>query len=72
MPRTIFPHVQEMLRCVYISSKTPPLVRIISQMNPVNAFIPCFYEIQLLDIVTCRPVAGQRLGKHVPAETDSG
>jgi hypothetical protein len=22
-------------------------------------------------IVTCRPIAGQRLGKHVPAETDS-
>jgi hypothetical protein len=25
-----------------------------------------------VNIVTCRTFAGQRLGKHVPAETDSG
>jgi hypothetical protein len=28
MPRTIFPHVHGQLRYVYISSKSPPLVRI--------------------------------------------
>jgi hypothetical protein len=34
-------------------------------LNPIHIFTPNFCKLHCNDIVTCRPVAGQRLGKHV-------
>jgi hypothetical protein len=65
-----FPNILSEPKVHYRFDKRPPLVLILSKTSTVYTTLPCLFKIYF-NIVTYTPVARQRVGKQVPAKTDS-
>jgi hypothetical protein len=54
----------------YCAHMRPPLVPILNQINPIHTIQSYLSKIHF-NIVTYTPIARQRVGKQVPAKTES-